>query len=328
MGSTHVRALQGVRGAELHAVVSGDEGKLAGDLSSIQGNLGGLGGQMDFSAVRKYRSLGEALCDSEIDAVDICLPTDQHAPATLAALRAGKHVLVEKPLALEGETADLMIREAENRGRVLMAGQVLRFIGSYRAAADRVKSGGLGKVCSAVFRRRCAAPAWSAWLADAARSGGGVFDLLIHDVDYCILLFGRPEAVTAFGCEDLKRGVDFIAAQLHYGGREQVLVTGGWHHSGEYPFEMEFTIMAEGGTADYSSSDRPLRLYKASGATETLEIDTRDGFEAELQYFVNCVETQAAPVLCPPRQSADAVRVMRYMLESRAKHGEKIACVY
>ncbi len=328
MGSTHVLALRGVQGAELYAVVSGDERKLSGDLSAIQGNLGGPAGQMDFSNVRKYRSLDQALLDPEIDAVDLCLPTDQHAPATLASLQAGKHVLVEKPLALDGKTADALIREAEDRGRILMTGQVLRFFGSYRAAAELTKNGTLGKVCSGVFRRRCAAPAWSAWLADASRSGGGVFDLLIHDVDYCILLFGRPEAVSAFGCENLPRGIDFIAARLHYPGGEQVLITGGWHNAGAFPFEMEFTIVAEQGTLDYSSSDRPLTLYKNSSDAERPEIDTRDGFEAELQYFADCVKSGSKPLLCPTQDSADAVRVTRYMLESRARNGEKIACAY
>src|SRR6266566_2745760 len=120
MGSTHLKALKNVPEAELAAVVSSDEKKLAGDLSAIQGNLGGPGEKMDFSAIKKYRTVAEALADRDIDAVDICLPTDLHAPVALAALRAGKHVLVEKPMALDGHTADLMIAESGRNNRVLM----------------------------------------------------------------------------------------------------------------------------------------------------------------------------------------------------------------
>src|SRR5258708_13285181 len=111
MGSTHLKALRNVPDATLAAVVSSDDAKLAGDLSGIQGNLGGPGEKMDFSAISRYHTVDEALADPSIDAVDICLPTDRHASVTLDALRAGKHVLVEKPMALDGDTPDPMIAE-------------------------------------------------------------------------------------------------------------------------------------------------------------------------------------------------------------------------
>src|SRR5215472_16223631 len=127
MGSTHIKALRSVPQAQLIAVVSNDEKKLSGDLSGIQGNLGGPGEKMDFSGVRKYRTISEVLGDRDVEAVDICLPTRLHAPTTLAALRAGKHVLVEKPMALDAPSTDAMLTEARSSGRVLMTGQVLRF---------------------------------------------------------------------------------------------------------------------------------------------------------------------------------------------------------
>src|SRR2546422_951259 len=218
MGSTHLKALRNVPGAMLAAVVSSDDTKLAGDLSGIQGNLGGPGEKMDFSAIARYHRVEEALADPTVEAVDICLPTDRHAPVTLAALRAGKHVLVEKPMALDGDTADLMIAESGRNKRVLMTAQVLRFFPAYSKTAEMVKSAQLGAVRSAIFRRRCAAPAWSKWLSNSAVSGGGVFDLLIHDVDYCVHLFGVPAAVSATGHEDMPRGIDCICRQFHYPG--------------------------------------------------------------------------------------------------------------
>src|ERR1700689_1796096 len=80
MGSTHVRALQSIPDAELVAVCSSDEKKLAGDLSAVQGNLGGPGERLDFSGVAKYRDLRQMLEDPRVDAVDLCLPTHLHAP--------------------------------------------------------------------------------------------------------------------------------------------------------------------------------------------------------------------------------------------------------
>src|SRR5437773_4568349 len=90
MGSTHLKALRNVPAVTLAAVVSADETKLAGDLSGIQGNLGGPGEKMDFSGIARYRTIAQALADPNVDAVDICLPTDRHAAVTLDAPRAGK----------------------------------------------------------------------------------------------------------------------------------------------------------------------------------------------------------------------------------------------
>ncbi len=329
MGSTHLKAWKNVPGAEIFAVVSHDEKKLAGDLSEIQGNIGGPGEKMDFSRVKKYHTSDEALADPEVEAVDICLPTDQHASVALAALRAGKHVLVEKPMALDGAQADEMLAEAAGSGRVLMTGQVLRFISAYRKTADLVKSGALGAIRSALFRRRCAAPAWSKWLGDPARSGGGVFDLLIHDVDYCVHLLGKPEAVSATGYEKLAQGIDVIVAEFHYPSIGSVVITGGWHHPKSYPFSMEFTVVGDGGTLDYSSDGRPLALYGADGEKQSLDDGAEaDLFTEELRYFADCVARGRQPTLCPPGESALAVKLTRLMLESRRNKGAKIACEF
>src|SRR4051812_10441110 len=99
MGSTHVKAWSRIPEAKLAAVYSSDEKKLSGDLSAIEGNLGTKGEAFDFTDVRKYRDIPELLNDPDIDAVDICLPTHLHYATALAAIRAGKHVLVEKPIA-------------------------------------------------------------------------------------------------------------------------------------------------------------------------------------------------------------------------------------
>src|SRR5579883_241127 len=208
MGATHARSWMSIPKARLAAVVSKDERKLSGDLSNVGGNLGLEAGVLDFSNVRKYRTLAEVLDDGEIDAVGICLPTDQHSRAALDALARGKHVLVEKPLGLSPEDCKRLIAEARARGRVLMAGQVLRFLPAYSLLREILSEG--SPVRSAFFRRRCAAPDWSPWLSDPARSGGGVFDLLIHDLDYCISLWGVPDSVRATGYEDLPRGIDVI----------------------------------------------------------------------------------------------------------------------
>jgi predicted dehydrogenase len=310
MGATHLKAWRKIPGVHVAAIVSSSAEKLSGDLTSIAGNLGGAGERFDLSGVRKYHSLEDALrdpvLDKVLDAVDICLPTDRHESAALAAILAGKHVLLEKPMALDFASAERIRRCAEENRRILMVAQVLRFITAYRSAREWLQSA--GAVRAAMFRRRCAAPGWSSWLGDKSRSGGGVFDLLIHDVDFCLSLWGMPEAVRATGYESLADGIDLLHAELQYPGMTPVFITGGWHPPASYPFSMDFTIVTDSGTREYWADDA-------------------DPFAAELNYFADCVHHNRPPVLCLPRQSAQAVALLRFMLESREHNGETIGTV-
>jgi predicted dehydrogenase len=313
MGATHVRATQKLPSVRLAGVVDSDEKKLSGDLRDVGGNLGVPGELLDFSDVRKFRRLEEALADPAIDAVDICLPTDLHASAAIMALRAGKHVLVEKPIALDAAAGEEVVREAEKSGRILMAGQVLRFLPAYSTAAKLIRSGELGAIRMAWFRRNCARPAWGGWLTNPQRSGGGIFDLLIHDVDYAGWLFGEPASISAVGSGDL------ISATFHYPGAP-VVIEGGWHAQGPYPFSMAFTVAGDLGTLEFSSAGLPLTLSrKNAGASELVETPETDGFEREIGYFAECVAGNRQPEYCPPRESVLAVRLARRMLEDCAK---------
>lgn len=266
------------------------------------------------------------IADPSVDAVDICLPTNLHAPVALEALRAGKHVLVEKPMALDVETSRQMIEVARKYERVLMVAQVLRFFPAYVALRAILASGRIGAPRSAMFRRRCGAPAWGAWLTDPQQSGGGVFDLLIHDMDLCLHLFGKPETVMASGYEALADGVDIITAELHYGGGLTAVITGGWHHPKSYPFSMEYTVVAEKGTVEYSSQGCAPTLYRADGEIEMLPMTEQDGYRAEIEYFLDCCRRDKSPTLCPPEESADAVALALCILEARKRNGEKIRC--
>ncbi len=325
MGSTHVAALRGLPGVELAAVYSSDENKLAGDLTAVGGNLGTGGQLMDFSAVRKYRELESVMADPKIEAVDLCLPTYLHDAVAVEALRAGKHVLVEKPIALDGYAADRMILAARRNSLVLMAAQVLRFFPEYVALGATITGGKWGRPRFASFRRSCAAPGWGGWLQDPERSGGGVFDLLIHDVDMCLHLFGRPEAVCAAGDSRPELGIDVIDAQFFY--PEMVAtVSGGWHNTGAFPFRMEYSVTLEGGTVEYSSQGKPPILYAAGGEAKPLELAAQDGYAAEIAYFAGCCDTGQEPDLCPPVESADAVKLTLLMLESRNRKGAKLVC--
>ena len=108
--------------------------------AQIEGNLGTKGETFDFTAVRKYRDIPELL---ERSGYRRCryLPSDSPAlrNRTWLRSRAGKHVLVEKPIALDGKSADELVAESHAAGTILMAAQVLRFLPSYRALAEAMR---------------------------------------------------------------------------------------------------------------------------------------------------------------------------------------------
>src|SRR5437773_5906351 len=99
MGMIHYLAGGRLRGAQVTAICSREPKKLAGDWRGIRGNFGPPGVKMDLSRIKKYDHLDALLDDPEIDLIDICNPTHLHAPTAMAALEAGKNVLVEKAIA-------------------------------------------------------------------------------------------------------------------------------------------------------------------------------------------------------------------------------------
>ncbi len=309
MGVSHLKAVQGSSQVRVAAIVSSDERKLAGDFSQVGGNLDTTAAAIDLDGVRRYRRLEEALADREIDAVDLCLPTHLHGPAAVAAMRSGKHVLVEKPMALDVGECNHMIREAERTGRTLMCAQVLRFFPMYSVLQP-------GQLLAGRFRRRCAAPGWGGWLKDKLKSGGGVFDLLIHDVDLMLHLYGEPESVQATGYEDLAQGIDLIDAQFHYDSFV-ISVSGGWH-PGDYPFSMEYTIVAENGTWDYRFGDGDPVFYEPGQEPLKLAPEREvDGYREQIEYFAACARDGVRPERCLPEESARAVYWTRKMEEAR-----------
>lgn len=309
MGVTHLKAVVNSPTVRVAAVVSSDERKLAGDFSGVGGNLDTTASSIDLSGVKKYHRLEEALADREIDAVDLCLPTNLHAPAASAALRSGKHVLIEKPMALDEAECQRMIADSKRVGKLLMCAQVLRFFPSYSILQR-------GQLLAGRFRRRCAAPGWGGWLKDKKKSGGGVFDLLIHDVDMMLHLYGEPKGVTATGYQDLAAGIDLIDAQFRYDGFS-ISVSGGWH-PGDYPFSMEYTIVASNGTWDYRFADGDPVFYGVGA--EPLKLsppEEIDGYRAQLEYFADCALSGREPEFCRPEESARAVYWTKKMEEAR-----------
>ncbi len=318
MGATHLDAYSKLEEARVSAVCTGDVKRLSGDLSGAGGNIQREKSSFDFSKARKYTQWRELVLDPDLEIIDICLPTDLHAAVAIAALTAGKHVLCEKPMALTAADCERMIAAAEEHNRILMIGQVLRFWPEYAALQKFAKSGEYGGIRSINFVRRCGLPDWSGWLPVEARSGGAPLDLLVHDIDQALLLFGMPERVAA---KQLGT-VDGLMATLIYPNGPEARILGGWFLPGA-PLQMSFQARAE--RAELELTHEGLFLSDQAGKRTKLETSGESAYAAEIRYFVGCCKDGKQPDRCPPRASADAVRLALLLKQSRSADGQQLS---
>lgn len=147
---------------------------------------------------KAYTSFEELLKNEEVDAVSVCTPNSLHAPISIAALNAGKHVLCEKPMATSAEEADAMIAAAEKNGKKLMIAHNQRFVASHAKARSIIESGALGKIYS--FRTAFGHGGPENWSADGSNSWffkkelafiGAMGDLGVHKTDLLRYLIGE-----------------------------------------------------------------------------------------------------------------------------------------
>jgi predicted dehydrogenase len=210
-----------------------------------------------------------------------------------------------------------MLDAARRANRILMIGHVLRFWPAYRYLHRVVSSNEYGDVRSATFTRYCGLPDWSPWLLDPSRSGGAIFDLLIHDLDQILLLFGPPASVRAktFG------NADAVSASLLYPGGPEVRLQGGWLASGT-AFSMGFQVRTVRAQLDLTPDG--LILADAKGQRR-LDLDETDAFADEIGYFQDCCENNREPSRCPPEQSAAAVKLAHAVMKARSSE-EEVKC--
>jgi predicted dehydrogenase len=167
-----------------------------------------------YDVPQTYRHYEDLLARRDIDAVSICLPTVLHAPVTIAAVESGKHVLVEKPLAMTPAEGRTMIAAAEAQRRILMITFNHRYRGDVQWVKRYVDSGALGRIyyAKAHWMRRAGIPRLGSWFGNKEQAGGGpLIDLGVHVLDMALYLMNEPRvrAVSAatyaeFGPRGLK----------------------------------------------------------------------------------------------------------------------------
>jgi predicted dehydrogenase len=298
MGKTHL----GAYAVTLGCVVGGvADPAIDAALRASAGNLQTGAAGVDWSSLRRYSTPDEMLDDPTIDAVSICTPTDTHVELALAAVRAGKHVLVEKPVALRAEDVRRVAEAARAADRVCMPAMVMRFWPGWAWLAERVRDGAFGTLESLTMQRLGAGPTWNAeFYRNPARSGGALADLHIHDADFACWLFGRPASVVSVGTLDrLTTTYRFASAG---GGMtpKRVVAEGGWHHPG-FAFVMRYVAAFERASVvfDLAGGEKPVTVY-AEGRAEQPTLPTMSGYEAEVRHFVEAARVKnsgGAPTL-------------------------------
>lgn len=136
----------------------------------------------------------------EIDIVSVCTWNSAHAECSIAALNAGKHVICEKPMAMNTKEALEMKAAADRAGKLLMIGFVRRHGNDARVLLDFINSGKMGEIyyAKASYLRRNGCP--GGWFGDKSRSGGGpLIDLGVHVIDLVRFLMGNPKPVSVYG---------------------------------------------------------------------------------------------------------------------------------
>jgi predicted dehydrogenase len=197
----------------------------------------------DFGIPREYADAKELVADKEIDAISICLPTALHAPITIAALRSGKHVVCEKPPALDAKQARLIERAATKAGKVVLYSLQRRFGGAEQAAKQAISKGYAGEVFHARsqwLRTRGIPIGTGGWFSRKAESGGGpMIDIGIHMLDLGWHLLGQPRPLSVFGATHEKfrdlapKGVtmdveDSAFALIRFDGGRSLEVAASW----------------------------------------------------------------------------------------------------
>ncbi len=265
-------------------------------------------------SARVADSYDDILQDPDVDVVDICLPTDLHAEFTVKALTAGKHVLCEKPMAIDAASADQMLSAATKSGKTLMIAQCIRFWPEYKRLREIVHAGSLGQLRSLQMTRFGAFPTWSSdgWIGLEPRAGGAALDMHIHDTDFVVDLLGRPDEIVSRGCQD-ERGLSRIFTLMTF-GKTIVQLEGGWDLPADAPFRMSLRAVFDRGLVMFDQG--PMTIYEdgaepvivndlpvMSAGEQGGNISDLGGYFFELEYFYRCLREGQAVDLATPESS-------------------------
>ena len=297
MGRAHTANYEKIEGARVVAVADADPDRRQGK-ANVQGNIEVPLPKLGVENYQVFADGRDLIREADLDLVDICLPTYLHSEFATLAAEAGRHVMVEKPMALNSDEAAQMIEAAHRNGVELMVGQCLRFWPEYVHLKETLDSGRLGRLVKAEFIRRDSKPVWTwdGWMTDAKRSGGATWDLHVHDVDFINYLLGKPSRISARAIKTpATGGYDMVSALYTYDNGPEVLVDAAWYQTSTFSFRASYLAMFEEGMLHFDSTRSPA-LHEHQVGHDMKEIPLEgDAYYRELEFLVNCLREGRSP---------------------------------
>ena len=301
--------------ADIHAAafrMAGEEAQVVAVASPTAGHAEELARRRHIPRV--FRDYRQMLAEPDLEMVTIAAPNALHAPMTVAAARAGKHVVCEKPLSMTLEEADQMIDACRRAGVLLMYAEELFFTPKYVKAKEMAEQGAFGKVHLVKQSEKHFGP-HAAWFWDVEQSGGGVFmDMGCHGIAFCYWFLNRP-AIRSVYCQmgtyvhaGKTRGEDESLCILEFAGGALGLVENSWARRGGMDDRVE--VYGEGGVTyanlhmgnalpTYSEYGYGYAVEKAPSTQgwsyPVFEELWNYGFPQEMRHFARCARGQEAP---------------------------------
>lgn len=316
MGRTHLAAYRDAAAAGLPCQVTAvcDMVQKSASLPERAGNLnvGATEKPLYDSATAKfYTNPDELFADPAVQLVSICTPTNTHADLAVRALEAGKHVIVEKPLALDPLDCERVANAARVSGKLCMPAFCMRFWPGWEWLHDRIADDTYGAVRSAVFQRLSSPPDWSQnFYRNSALTGGALCDLHIHDADFVRWCFGEPDGITSTGT------LEHVTTLYKYSrGPSHVVAEGGWDHTPGFAFRMRYVVVFERATADFDLLRTHPLVLSRDGKSEPIELPSGTGYDGEIRHILNVILGKESALRATV---GDAVAVAKLLLRERS----------
>jgi predicted dehydrogenase len=271
-----------------------------------------------------YTDPNELIRNPDVDAIDVCYPTNMHAQYVIEALSHDKDVFCETPIAYTLEDAEKMSQASVSSGRLLLVALFGRFISDYRYVYEYIEAGKLGQPKVVFANRRTPAIWGEGW------DENFIFDLMLHDIDYLHWLLGKPLAVTSCGLGSREKGWEHVFLSLEYEDSSAV-VEGCGMMPPTFPFSTSLRVVGEEGAIDlnwYWGGEFPIsevKLYPQSGTPKILTIPGYDPYEAECRYFVDSVQGKVDPRQLNLDTACGSLKIAMAAKMSLEQNGERIA---
>ena len=273
--------------------------------------------------VPSYTDPYELINRPDIDAIDVCLPTNIHSTYVRAALNQGKHVFCETPVAYTLAEAEQMSEAAASCKRLVLVALFGRFVSDYKYVHDYIEAGHLGRP-KVLFTNRRTPPIWgNGW------NENFILDLMLHDIDYSYWLLGKPLAVTSRALGNPEKGWEHVFIALEYEDVSAVIEGSGIMPL-SFPFSTSLRVVCEGGAIDlnwYWGGEFPVsevKLYPSKGEPQILSIPGYDPYEAECRYFADCIQGKANPELLGIDTACASLRIALAARTSLEQNGQRI----